>query len=161
MYLLFCSTKQHCHTDGRGEVGDLCVFSCIHIVSLISVLPCLFFLILIFFLPVVHAEYFPFLDCWSLFPVALVLCFFGFGWVHSRHSRFALQMKITWKPSSELLVFTEKADKLFLPKPHLLGLFCYLVSFFLNSERRRNLLCAQGLHSAFGPCWTRHCINMY
>lgn len=52
------------------------MFSCIHTVSLIGVLPCLsFFVLFFFFLPMVNAEHFPFSDCWSLFPVTLVPCF--------------------------------------------------------------------------------------
>lgn len=76
MYLLFCSTKQHCHTDGRGGVGgDLCVFPCIYTVSLISALPSLSFFILNVFPSRGGCQALPFSDCWSHFPVTLVPCF--------------------------------------------------------------------------------------
>lgn len=88
----------------------------------------------------VHAKYFPFSDCWSLFPVTLVPWFFGFGWVHSHHSRFAFQMEITWKASNELLVFTEKADKLFFPKPYLLGLLSSCM-IFPKFREKKSALC--------------------
>lgn len=61
---------------------------------------------------------------------------FGF-WLSLYYSRFAFWMKITRMPRNKQLVFTEKTDKSFFPKPYQLRLLYYLAWFFLDSERRK------------------------
>lgn len=82
---------------------------------------------------------------------------FGF-WLSSYYSRFAFWMKITRMPRNKQLVFTEKTDKSFFPKPYQLSLLLSCL-VFPRLKKKEKTYAEPSLHS--GPCCTRHFINMY